>query len=123
MAIPRIVPPLDYLRQASPTSLQSFELSRLNHAANLRREIGALLDQWIQETSEALLARWLLDHHNSLQESRIPPSELFQSFIEPEPNSLPASANIVPAPPRFADLRQPLSGHAERKSQRNRSTA
>jgi hypothetical protein len=41
--------------------LQSFELSRLTHAANLRKEIGALLDQWIDESSEAMLARWLME--------------------------------------------------------------
>src|ERR1700692_3994803 len=59
MSISRLVPPLDYLRAASRASLQSFELARLNHAANLRREIAALIDQWIQETSAAPLVRWL----------------------------------------------------------------
>jgi hypothetical protein len=56
MAISRLTPPLDYLQAASRASLQSFELTRLNHAANLRAEIAALIDQWIQETSEAMLA-------------------------------------------------------------------
>jgi len=41
--------------------LQSFELSRLNHAANLRKEIAALLDQWVDESSAAMLARWLIE--------------------------------------------------------------
>lgn len=59
MASRRIVPPWDYLREASDPSLESFELSRLNHAANLRKEIGALIEQWIAEMSEAFLARWL----------------------------------------------------------------
>jgi hypothetical protein len=63
MTISRVPPPLDYLQAASRASLQSFELTRLNHAANLRTEIAALIDQWIQETSEAMLARWMLDHH------------------------------------------------------------
>ncbi len=52
----------EYLRQASEPSLQSFELSRLNHAANLRKEISALLDQWLEETACALVARWLREH-------------------------------------------------------------
>ena len=58
----RTVPPWDYLHEASKSSLESFELSRLNHAANLRKEIAALLEEWIAETAEAFLARWL--HHD-----------------------------------------------------------
>jgi hypothetical protein len=42
--------------------LQSYELSRLSHASNLRKEIGALLDQWMAENSAAMLARWLMEH-------------------------------------------------------------
>jgi hypothetical protein len=127
MSLPRIVPPIDYLREASPSSLQSFELARLNHAANLRREIGALIDQWIKETSEAMLARWMLDQRNSIHESSRPAPDLFQSFFDsapvPLPNPKAQSAEIVPAPPRFADSRQPLQRHIERKSQKQKPSA
>ena len=125
MALPKIVPPLEYLRQASPASLQSFELSRLNHAANLRREIATLIDQWIQESSEAMLARWMLDQRNSLHETRLPTSDLFQAFLDPAPASKPQpiSAEILPAPPRFADSRRPVSTSLESKPQKRRSTA
>lgn len=100
MALPRIVPPLEYLRQASPASLQSFELSRLNHAANLRREISALIDQWIQESSEAMLARWMLDQRNSLHEPHISAPDLFQPIPDCAPSTASVlSAEIVPAPP------------------------
>ena len=51
----------DYLQAASNASLESYELSRLNHAANLRREISTLIDQWIDETVQARLARRILD--------------------------------------------------------------
>jgi hypothetical protein len=54
-------PPWEFLLSASRTSLQSYELSRLNHAANLRKEIGALLDQWLEENACAMLARWLME--------------------------------------------------------------
>jgi hypothetical protein len=54
-------PPWEFLLSASRNSLQSYELSRLSHAANLRKEIGALLDQWIEENSAAMLARWLME--------------------------------------------------------------
>ncbi len=40
-------PPWEFLLSASRNSLQSYELSRLSHAANLRKEIGALLDLWM----------------------------------------------------------------------------
>jgi hypothetical protein len=53
-------PPWEFLLSASRTSLQSYELSRLNHAANLRKEIVALLDQWLNENTSAMLARLLL---------------------------------------------------------------
>jgi len=61
VTLPRNQPPWEFLLSASRTSLQSYELSRLSHAANLRKEIAALLEQWIQENSEALLARWLIE--------------------------------------------------------------
>jgi hypothetical protein len=54
-------PPWNFLLSASRTSLQSFELTRLSHAANLRKEMGALLDQWLDENTCAMLARWLLE--------------------------------------------------------------
>jgi hypothetical protein len=53
-------PPWEFLLSASRNSLQSFELSRLAHASNLRKEITALLDQWLEENAAAMLARLLL---------------------------------------------------------------
>src|ERR1019366_3575613 len=121
MSISRLVPPLDYLRAASRTSLQSFELARLNHAANLRREIAALVDQWIQESSEATLARWMLDHHTSLHEPSSSASGALSASLVPATNLLPnflaSPADIVPAPPRFSDAR-PIGGPICRKPQK-----
>lgn len=54
-------PPWKFLLSASRNSLQSYELSRLSHAANLRKEVAALVDQWVEENSAAMLARWLMD--------------------------------------------------------------
>jgi hypothetical protein len=51
----------EFLVSASRNTLQSYELSRLGHAANLRKEIVALLDQWLEENAAALLARYLID--------------------------------------------------------------
>jgi hypothetical protein len=61
-------PPWEFLLSASRSSLQSYELSRLSHAANLRKEIGALLDLWVEENSAALLARWLIEQQERPQQ-------------------------------------------------------
>ena len=57
-------PPWEFLLSASKNSLQSYELTRLSHAANLRKEIGTLLDQYLEENSSAMLARWLMDQRD-----------------------------------------------------------
>jgi hypothetical protein len=126
MTISRFSPPLDYLQAASRASLQSFELTRLNHAANLRQEIAALMDQWVQETSEAMLARWMLDHHKSLQPSPMSSSDVVRTLIEsgsPFADSQPLSSDILPAPPRFVAPRPPLKGSVARKPQKQRTAA
>jgi hypothetical protein len=56
----RTQPPWEFLLTASRNTLQSYELSRLSHAANLRKEISSLLDQWLDENTAANLARWLI---------------------------------------------------------------
>lgn len=61
MATRSTQPPWEFLLSASRNSLQSFELSRLAHASNLRKEITALIDQWMEESAAAMLARWLLE--------------------------------------------------------------
>ncbi len=64
--------PWEYLCQASQPSLQSFELTRLAHASNLRKEIAALVDEWMEETAAALLARWLLEHWEVIRDPSAP---------------------------------------------------
>lgn len=69
---PLLSPPWEFLHHASETSLRCYELSRLNLAANLRKEIAALLDQWLEETASSMLARWLLEHRELLRELSAP---------------------------------------------------
>jgi hypothetical protein len=61
----RTQPPWEFLLSASRNSLQSYELSRLSHAANLRKEITQLLDSWLEENSAAMLARWLMQQREA----------------------------------------------------------
>ncbi len=127
MTISRFTPPLDYLQAASRASLQSFELTRLNHAANLRQEIAALIDQWIQDTSEAMLARWMLDHHKSLQSAPMSPTEVVRTLIDPAATLFPELespvSDIVPAAPRFSVPGASLKGSITRKPQKQRQSA
>jgi hypothetical protein len=120
MTITRLVPPVEYLRTASHSSLQSFELAKLNHAANLRREIAVLIDQWLQETAEAMLARYMIDHQSQLREPKLSPAELVQAFQNPLiPTFSDASespAEIVPAPPRYAESPRRITGTHGRQS-------
>jgi hypothetical protein len=69
-------PPWEFLLSASRNSLQSFELSRLAHAANLRKEIAALIDLWMEESAAAMLARWLLEQR---ERSGRAPEMLYQA--------------------------------------------
>jgi len=49
------------LLSATRNTLQGYELSRLNHAANLGKEIKQLFDSYIEESYNARLARLLME--------------------------------------------------------------
>ncbi|MGA2429075.1 MAG: hypothetical protein ABSH13_11315 [Candidatus Acidiferrum sp.] len=87
-------PPWDFLRSASRASLQSYELSRLSHAANVRKEIVQLLDVWMEETSAALLARWLMEQREQLA---LRPVAACGCDVRPKPPR-PASDNFLAEP-------------------------
>jgi hypothetical protein len=88
--------PWEYLRNASVRSLESFELTRLSHAANLRKEIASLVDKWVDESASAMLARWLLEHWSQLRGAS---ESIEEEPLDPEPKPLrkPSTA-LAPAP-------------------------
>ncbi len=86
--------PFEYLRSASVQSLESYELSRLSHAANLRKEIVALVNEWLDETAGAMLARWLLEHWAQVHGAVGSPEEAVA--VEQPPG--PKKAVTLPAP-------------------------
>lgn len=53
--------PLAYLMTNSKDSLESYELSRLNRASNLRKEMLQVLERWIDAEAQARMARSILD--------------------------------------------------------------
>jgi hypothetical protein len=92
----RSLPPWEYLRLASDPSLQNYELTRLNHAANLRKEIAVLVDAWVENNAYALLARWLLENPGQLR-----PPDLLEQTPDPQGDlfagaSLPIRARVAP---------------------------
>jgi hypothetical protein len=91
MPTPKTEPPWEFLLSASRNSLQSFELSRLSHAANLRKEIGQLLDSWLEETAAAMLARWLMEQ----QRVRPPPTSEAPQASESRPADPPGGGHPV----------------------------
>jgi hypothetical protein len=58
-------PPLEYLIACSEAGLESFELSRMNQAANLRKQLRQIVEQWIESEVNARVARCLLDCRRS----------------------------------------------------------
>lgn len=67
-------PLLDYLSTCSQTSLESFELARLNDVSNLRQQltqqITAALDEIVEAEIQARLARWASDRRQASSRSR-----------------------------------------------------
>lgn len=88
----RTQPPWEFLLTASRNSLQSYELTRLSHAANLRKEIGALMDQWLEENSSAAVARWLIDQREHTVQANGAPT----GAESPSASGVSASDNFFP---------------------------
>lgn len=92
----------EFLLASSKTTLQAFEMSRLNLAANVRKEIVQLLDTWVNENSNALLARWLIERELAADSDAMCRSAecslcaLHHQQDEPQP---PRVAHGAPKPP------------------------
>jgi hypothetical protein len=87
-------PPLDYLLVCSGISLSEFLLSRMNQVANLRKQVQELQDALRESESEALLARWLMEHrHDLLANGRVKTMQPTFEFVEcAEPRIEPRKA-------------------------------
>jgi hypothetical protein len=92
----RTQPPWEFLLTASRNTLQSYELSRLGHAANLRKEISSLLDQWLDENANAMVARWLIEQRERTVLAAEAQAASDQSAGEPAPaNGHSVSDNLL----------------------------
>ncbi len=117
-------PPLDYLAHCSQESLESVELSRLNLAANLRKEFQEILNEWIESEVDARLARTILDwrrkhHHPRESEPGNPPA--LAVAVPSDPRHLRQSGQLTipfppPFPPMSADTSEASTASTEKES-------
>jgi hypothetical protein len=73
----------DYLLKCSTTSLEGFELARLNRIANLRKELRDLVEEWVAAEVEARVSRWLLLARRTRKQAVLPFGEPAISSSEP----------------------------------------
>jgi len=73
--------PVQFLLDASSGIVGEYELSRLNQAANLRKELRSVLEQMIDEIAEARFARWMLDNREELR-AMIDPLDAIQETFD-----------------------------------------
>jgi hypothetical protein len=86
-----------FLLDSSKSILQDYERSRLNFAANVRKEIAQLLDTWVDESSNALLARWLIEQKLAAEASAICTNPANGSSGSGGPMNQPAQGPCVPS--------------------------
>lgn len=111
--------PSDYLSTCSESAIESYELSRLNRAANLRKELRQLVDEWIDCEVEARLARWTLESRRNGDRAELTPPEELPVAELPRQLALPlnrsargAERNAIPrrsASQRGLSLRIPFA--------------
>ena len=58
--------PVEWLMGASDHAIQNFVMTRLNQAANLRKEIIAMEDELRSLNQAAEVGQWLIDHREEL---------------------------------------------------------
>lgn len=74
-------PPLDYLVTCSQSSLEGFELARLDQISRLRAEVGQIQEEWIEAEVAARLARLILQGRH-LESPCVAPSPLLGPPLE-----------------------------------------
>jgi hypothetical protein len=90
-------PPMQYLRECSDNSLRHYEVVKLEHVANLRRELRVLWDEMLEESSLALLSRWMLEHRSYLR-SRVRTVEPPLAALGEPPMPAVLSSDFAPLP-------------------------
>ena len=117
----------EFLLASSKSTLQAYEMSRLNLAANVRKEIVQLLDAWVNENSNALLARWLIERDLAADDRAIcadnqpDPQPDPHSVAQHRPNELGAAGGPLPRAPHNAHKPPTRTGQSASASTQNAS--
>ena len=61
--------PLDFLAKCSIRSVEEYMLARENHAANIRKQLRIVIDELIDEATEAAFARWMLANRDEVRKA------------------------------------------------------
>ena len=91
--------PFQYLLECSQMSLEDFELARLDRAANLRKQLRDIAEEWVEAEVEAQLARWVRDNRG-LSATKTVKSREHEDQLERRPR-------VLPSAPRFAKPKRP----------------
>lgn len=67
--------PFQYLLECSQISLEDFELARLDRAANLRRQLRDIAEEWIDAEVEARLSHWVRENRWLSREETLNPRQ------------------------------------------------
>ena len=59
---------LGYALKCSLVSAENLSLSRMGQAANLRKQMRELVNEWVQVEAEALFAKWVTESQRLLAE-------------------------------------------------------
>jgi hypothetical protein len=106
--------PYQFLLKASVPTLESFELSRLNHAANLKKQIADLIEQYLDESTAALLARAMI-----MRSLRLRPNGADRKRQLPAPRSI-TSTRAISATRPISSTRSIISARAATRSKISR---
>jgi hypothetical protein len=58
--------PVEFLLDSSRSSLQDLQLAALARSANLAKAVKSEIDQWVEQLAVAMLARWMMEHRETL---------------------------------------------------------
>ena len=92
--------PVNFLLACSETTLASFQLARMNQAANLRKEINGLVERMVDERATAALAGWFRTADREMLKRALEnpedPMEWAQAQIR---NAGREAGDLLPMPP------------------------
>ena len=112
---------LQYLLACSEASLESFELSRLNRASNLRKELSQVAEEWVEAEVSSRLARLIVERRRadtgstetlppSCSKLRSPGSLKLRLPFPDEPHDADAQKTNVKGEPLAVHLKSPRRG-------------